>query len=426
MTTRRGIGLLTGATALLILGGLAWSLRGIGAESRAYGARLAEAERKGLDLGWRRRLARDAAKDPARRRAYDRFVSRLAAYRSPANPGDARGEILALARMSRGAEGGAHRDWAQGFDLVYPENDALFRLRRDVPAIVLADARAGRREDALAMLEASAGLLRAFRDDPSGLLDAARSAYAIRVLRAAAPLLAAPALTRAQAERLAALAEDPLFRIEIPDRMRLAEELLTTLNILNRPERYDRAREVGFGRADRRQTEVLSALGRSETLRRAWKGRALALYDTYIPHLPEDPLAFDARARVLRDYGAAFARGGGMASPLLDRPGGPELVEGQRVRVACARVLRLAAGLRAGRAEAELRRGDRGVDPFDGRPLRVRRTGGAWPVPVSPDSAWTPPRTPPVLVYSVGPDRKDDGGAVGKTLRSGDLALGIP
>ena len=146
-------------------------------------------------------------------------------------------------------------------------------------------------------------------------------------------------------------------------------------------------------------------------VRRAWQSDALRLYADAARAMPRDPADF---ARVARGWeglerAAAVPRGvvGAFGEVIL--PVFSQIVQMQRLRESRRRVLRLVAGLRAGRSEASLRAGGLGLDPTDGRPLRKRRTPGR------------------MAFYALGRDGKDHGStAPAKIGGIGDEVLVVP
>ncbi len=452
MRNRRSLltlGLALGIPLLLALG--ADTLSGIGPEARAYEDRLREAKTLGFDPGFRLRLARDAARPASARRAFEDLETLLSGRdpflilvpHDPKNPnarpngrpaGAVRAELARAANLARAAEGGDHREWSKGAALAFPDLAPLKSAANAADALARDAALRGDYRGATDAVLDAADLWRPFADEPLLITDLVRTSAGAILFRTSGALLADPAYPSAEAARLLAMAEGPDFAPTVPPRAFLVNETVWGFDVLTDPAGVppDLFSSLASGSSPDRALEYGMKLPR---VRRAWASDGLRLFIATARALPSDPADFDraeaAWAALERDAAAPRGLKGKFSEMVLPVFG--QWVEASRLREARRRVLRLAAGLRAGRSEASLRRSPLALDPGDGAPLRIRANAKAPDWLLAPTIGYRkdPARPLPVAprltaVYAVGRNRRDDGGVVGKKPEDGDEVLAIP
>ena len=423
------------------------SASGIGPEVRAYDARLARAKALGFDPGFRARLARDAAKPADARRAFDELeamlkhpgVFRLADPKHPVakgekEPTDAeiRTRLKRAAELARAAEGGSHRQWDRGLELLFPE---FAQIKGGATAADTLARRAAAQGDYVGATDAildAADLWRAYGDDPILITDLVRSGSLGILFRTSGRLLADPNYPPAQAERLFRMADGPDFAPTVAQRDILIGETVSAYDVLDSPGKFgDLMSFDNIGDTDR----TLSYGAKLSRVRRAWQSDALRLFNDAAVVMPSDPYDFNAAQKVWRTLEDEAARPRGLKGKFSEMifPVFSQWVEAARLREARRRVLRMAAGLRAGRTESSLGASRMAIDPGDDRPLRVRAgaTAPNWLRDGKADSRESGPSLPVAkpltAVYAVGRDGNDDGGkAVEKNSGPGDEVLVIP
>lgn len=444
------IGGVFGGLLLLSIG--ASELSGIGSELRAYPARLAQAKALGLDLGAERLLASDATKPIAARRAFDELEaflrdprrfnlpkpsagsptgaspiglsSALGATKAPRTLESYRADLRRLGMLSRAAEGGSHFDWSKGYELLFPSYAPIKNGAKVADALTRADAACGDYTEATQNLLDSSDVWRAYGQDPVVIADFVRTASAALLFRTAGRLLADPGYPPAESRRLAGIAEGPAFAQQISAREFLLMEASMLHDVLNNRRRM----EALMGTEATLPRDIKMGL-KVARVRRAWQSDALRLLNDAIPRLPADPYDFNGTKRVLEQYGRDSMAARGLRGRYTEVMGGSFYVgqsDAARKRESTRRVLLMAAGLRAGENEATLRKrlGRFGLDPYDGKPLRVK---DAIEAPRWLSEAPALPVAPRLrAVYSIGQNGSDEGGRTGKRPDEGDLVLVIP
>ena len=452
-----GFGVAMGVALFVPL--IAGETSGIGPEVRAYPDRLRRAEELGLDLGHHRRIAREAARPAEKRREFDRLETFLRtpdlfampkppSPMAPINPAgvmptghpslritpntkpartdaELRANLRELAVLSRAAEGGSHYDWAQGFGLLFPTYAPIKSGARAASHLALVDGRRGSYAQATEALLNSSEAWRVYGDDPILIADLVRTATLSLLFRGAGTLLARPTYPPSEARRLLAMAEGPAFAPRSSMRDTLVLETSTLVTDLDDPKLLDG--DDDWSRMNPNEKEFRVGM-KMPQVRTAWKSDALRLMNATVSRLPTDPYDFDRAEREMKAYdvAAAVPRGvKGRASAVL---GGvySYAVISQRRREAIRRVLIVAAALRAGESEKRLRTrlGRLAVDPYDGRPIRIRpaREIPVWLKEAIPGLSLSSLRA----VYSIGPNLSDDGGLTTKKNEEGDIVLVIP
>lgn len=422
---------------------------GIGPEASQYESRLKTARSLDFDPGFRTRLARDAAKPQRARWAFEELqtmlknpgVFRFADPKQPAPKGqkdlsdaEVRQNLKRAADLARRAEGGGHRKWEEGVNLLFPDLAQVKGAAKAADTLAREAAAKGDYKGATDALLDAADIWRAYLDEPILITDLVRTACMAILFRTAGCLLADPAYPPDQAERLFRMAEGPDFAQTIPPRDFLATETGWGQMVLENPPQE----EPMFGSGS--SGSAFEFAMKLKRVRRAWASDGLRLYIDAARALPSDPYDFDRSARAWQglETAAAIPRGlrgkfSEMMFPVFDH-----WIEASRNREAQRRVLRLAAGLRAGRSEASLRTGFMALDPADGNPLRIK-SGAKAPAWLALRSStllyYESKREAPILpvapkltaAYALGRDGKDDGGiAVPKPDAPGDEVLVIP
>ena len=375
-----GLGAVAAAAALVVFAGD--EATGLGPANRAYALRAAEARGYGFDPGSRRALARDAAKPAFARTAFSALVATLStrgAFDPKTHPpASLRRSLGTAAGLARAAEGGSHRDWTKGFRLTLPDLGGLHAAVAAGETLARGASARGDYGEATAILLDAADLARAYRDEPMLVTDWARTRDSEIVLRAAGGLLADPAYPPHEAERLFRMADGPALAATVAPRELQANALTGAHDLLDDPpDELTLAAYDGGARA-----RALASAARLPRVRRAWQSDLLRLGNATARALPgrtgdfaRAERAWDALARdAARAEGRAGVYSPGALSPLV-MPLWPEWSRGAGLRERRRRVLRMAAGLRAGRSEASLRAGGLGLDPVTGEPLAVRRAG---------------------------------------------------
>ena len=426
--------------SVLLLPILAGEIAGVGSEARAYSGRLATATALGLDPGFKTLIARDEAKPVAARRAFDELESFLkdarrfdlpkpgavlasTKSRTPTSA-ELRRDLRRVANLARAAEGGSHRDWAHGYALVLPSYATMTTAAKAADALSLASGARGEWTAATEPLLDVAEMWRAYGDEPVTIGDYVRTASASILFRSAGRLLATPSYPVEEARRIGAMAEGPALGPGPTAREIVIMEATAMHDLLG-----DRKSIESASTWTTPSSNDLTLSARVPQIRQAWRSDGLRLANDLLAKLPTNPYDYDGVRRALLANETAVNRPRGLSGRFLQVVGSafhPGWVDSAQKREATRRVLAFAAGLRAGEPEAALRKrlGRLALDPYDGKPLRVR------PAPETPAWLLAAPSLPvaPRLfaVYSIGMNGKDDGGRAAKKADEGDLVLVVP
>ncbi len=455
MTQRQALYAIGGVFGGLLLVSFAIpEFAGIGPEIRAYPSRLARAKALGLDPGVKNLLAREAAKPVEKRQAFDELERFLRDPRRfdlarPANrlippgapvplPGaipvstgntkprpleSYRADLRRLGELSRAAEGGSHMDWAKGYMLLFPSYAPIKGSANVADALARADATKGSYAEATRNLLDAADVWRAYGSDPVIIGDLVRTTHAAVILRGAGRLLAHPSYPASEARRLLAMAEGPNLAQTVPTREFMLLEGTMAHDLLDKPDTFQELQGVSSG-ADR----SLEYGMRFQQVRRAWQSDTLRLVNDAVSRLPADPYDFDGIKNVLATYEREATAPRGLRGKYIDVVGMvySAFADAQRKREASRRVLILATALRSGESETAARKrlGRFALDPYDGKPLRLR---AAVETPYWLTESPSLPVAPRLrAVYSIGSNRKDDGGRTVTKSDQGDIVLVIP
>ena len=414
---------------------LVTEISGVGSEARAYPARLARAKANGLDLGLKARIARETARPADARRAFDelegflRVPKRFALAKSKITPAEeetARGDLRRLGVLARQAQGGSHYDWAKGWALAFPSYHPLRESAKAADTLSRLDADRRDWTSATQNVVDSADGWRAYGEDPITIAELVRCAVSAILFRTSGVLLSRSGYPASEARRLAAIAEGPDFAMRTSLKEILVGEVSMQVGLLDDPKTLQEL--TGGGMTGPSQRDFVVA-ARMPQVRRAWQSDALRLMNDAVAGLPNDPYDFQGAKRAVVAYDTAMSKPRGLVGRFADVAGSVFLSgvnQAQFYREAQRRVLIVAAGLRAGEPEAALRArlGRFALDPYDGRPIRVR--------PAHEVPFWLLVSDPGVpasrfrAVYSIGKNGIDDGGTTGKQPAGNDIVLLIP
>lgn len=406
---RRTVGIGFGVLALaLVASAVAYRRSGIPAAAAALEGTVRDARAQGFLVNGDQFLAREARHPHYRAKlAYDRALlkfgrqlpkSASAKTMTPTERARWIFEIRKLVPMARSAEGGTGGEWRYGYVL----RTTVYRPYRTAVAILWRGAGDARRRgdlnEAISRIEEAEALGNGIYGEHTILSEFVMLGAAAGIGREAASLLGEERLTSAQLVRIGRVLDGPTFR-HIDDRRVLEHEAMLGLVSID----LEIRREPVAAVRSRDPLTRIAPLGRIGSVREAWMQSVLRPYVDVAAALPADWTEFEryrSAWKILervpgkpRDFAEAYSH----EIVPLDSVYSDAAI----MREAMRRVLLYAVARRLGQAARVP------GDPFSDGALKVKST---------PDGT---------LIYSIGRDRKDDGGATLKSPK-GDFAVTIP
>lgn len=351
---------------------------------------------------------KNAMGEGAFRTAVDVLLGRepaLAASRKETPPPNPRAALAALDPIVRAVEEGARkpgcdwdRHWGKGAALVLPELVEMKAFAHILCAKARLQAGDGKVREAFESLRLAQRIGGHTASEPTligGLVGIIIDAIVLRAWQdVLEPRRADPAVIRSARETLEAFMPPPDLRRAMGGEIVLGRSTIQVLKSMRDLQADLGGTEPSAGRS------IVDQLPRLSLFRRGFEGKFVAAYRGLLDRWPQNPL--DVRAHhenfarldraALEDQSFSGALNQVMF-PVLTNAADAYVrdVAARRVARACVWVLEKTAS--EGAPPASLPEDESFRDPFDGRSLRYRREARGF------------------VIYSIGPDLKDDGGA---------------